>query len=180
MSIIQIVYLLLPAYFSNMASVIFRNTFNFLAIPVDFGKKFGQNRLFGETKTIRGFVVGIIFAILISFLQNVLYLNFNIFKEISLIDFSTYNFVLVGFLLGFGALCGDLFESFIKRRIGKKSSESWKFFDQIDYVIGALIFIYPIYKVGLLDIVIALMFSFFLTVVTNHIGYALKIRAEKW
>ena len=180
MIIIKILYFLLPAYFSNMAPIIFRRAFNFLALPLDFGKTLGGNRLFGENKTIRGFVAGVILAIFIAGLQKILYLNFDFFKEISLINFSSINFILVGFLLGFGALFGDLFESFIKRRIGKKPSEPWKFFDQTDYIVGALFFIYPIYRVDFLGIMIALIFSFFLTVITNHLSYAIKARDEKW
>lgn len=170
--------MLLPAYFSNMAPIVFRRSFSFLDIPVDLGTKIGQNRLFGERKTIRGFMVGVVCAILVSFLQSILYANFTFFREFSLIDFEKNNFVSVGFLLGFGALFGDLVESFIKRRLGKKPSEPWEVFDQLDYIAGALIFIYPVYKINLSEAFVAFFLSFFLTIIVNHIGYALKMRKK--
>jgi CDP-2,3-bis-(O-geranylgeranyl)-sn-glycerol synthase len=41
--------------------------------------------------------------------------------------------------ISMGALFGDIVESFFKRRIGKERGESWYPFDQLDFVLGALI-----------------------------------------
>ena len=49
--LLKILYFMSPAYFANMAPVIFRK-FNFLAIPIDFGKKINNKPLLGKTKTI--------------------------------------------------------------------------------------------------------------------------------
>jgi len=35
---------------------------------------------------------------------------------------------------------GDIIESFFKRRIGKKRGESWVPFDQLDFILGVLLF----------------------------------------
>ena len=40
----------------------------------------------------------------------------------------------------FGALFGDIIESFFKRRIGKNRGENWIPFDQLDFIVGVLIF----------------------------------------
>ena len=42
--------------------------------------------------------------------------------------------------ISFGALIGDIIESFFKRRIGKGRGEDWIPFDQIDFILGALFF----------------------------------------
>src|SRR3990167_6645069 len=61
-------YLMLPAYFANMAPVIVRKI-NFLAHPIDFKKKFGKKPILGKNKTFRGVFFGILFAIIIVYIQ---------------------------------------------------------------------------------------------------------------
>ena len=66
---------MLPAYFSNMAPVIIKdlNLFNFLAKPVDFGIKIKGKPVLGQHKTFRGFIFGVVFALIIAYIQNILY-----------------------------------------------------------------------------------------------------------
>ena len=40
----------------------------------------------------------------------------------------------------FGALLGDIVESFFKRRVGRKRGENWIPFDQLDFILGVLFF----------------------------------------
>ncbi|KAA0006124.1 MAG: CDP-archaeol synthase, partial [Thermoplasmata archaeon] len=55
----------------------------------------------------------------------------------------------------FGALLGDIVESFFKRRVGKERGEDWIPFDQVDFLIGALILCYIVSAIfqfaGILD-----------------------------
>jgi CDP-2,3-bis-(O-geranylgeranyl)-sn-glycerol synthase len=44
------------------------------------------------------------------------------------------------FSLCFGALLGDIVESFFKRRIGRDRGQDWIPFDQLDFIVGALVF----------------------------------------
>ena len=67
-------YLMLPAYFANMAPVIVKKI-NFLGIPIDFNKKINDKPIFGKNKTFRGLIFGIIFAMIITYLQFLLYKN---------------------------------------------------------------------------------------------------------
>lgn len=177
--LIKIFYFMLPAYFANMAPVIFKKRLNFLAIPIDFGKMINNKPLFGKTKTFRGLILGILSAILVCFIQFSLY-RYPLFKEISIIEYEKENFILLGFLFGFGALFGDLIKSFFKRKLNKKPSESWKIIDQIDYVIGTLLFLSPIIILSFPKIFWILILSLGLTIIVNHIGWKLNFRKEKW
>lgn len=174
--ILQCFYFILPAYFANMAPVIVKKI-NFLKIPIDFDKKINNKAIFGKNKTFRGLVFGVLFAVIVSYIQYIFYRN-GIFVNISLIDYS--NWFLIGFLLGFGAIFGDLIESFVKRRLNYIPGKPFVPFDQVDFVVGALIFIYPIVKLSVEKIIIIIILSFVLHIIVNHVAFYTKIRKEKW
>ena len=77
-------------------------------------------------------------------------------------------------------MIGDLCESFIKRRLGKQPSQSWKGADQIDFVIGSLIFISFIKILSLKDYLSIIIISFILTIIVNQIGWKIGLRKERW
>lgn len=82
----------------------------------------------------------------------------------------------LGFLLGFGALLGDAFGSFIKRRLGIERGKPAPILDQLDFVAGALllgsIVTLPPAEVILFVIIITIILHIF----TNIIAYILKIK----
>ena len=82
--------------------------------------------------------------------------------------------------MGLGALIGDLIKSFFKRRLGLKPGARFVPFDQTDFVVGALIFIMPIFHVTLEIFFASLLLSFALHIAVNHAAFWLKIRNEKW
>ncbi|MDP3765790.1 MAG: CDP-archaeol synthase [Nanoarchaeota archaeon] len=169
-------YLMLPAYFANMAPVMVKKI-NLFVFPIDFNKQVGNKPVLGKNKTFRGLIFGVIFAIIVAYFQFLLY-GVGSFKNISFIDYK--NWPLFGFLMGFGALSGDLVKSFFKRRLGIKPGARFVPFDQTDFVVGALVFITPIFDLTLSIFVIALLLSFILHIIVNHLAFYLKIRNEKW
>ena len=44
------------------------------------------------------------------------------------------------FSICFGALIGDIIESFFKRRVGIERGKNWIPFDQLDFILGVLFF----------------------------------------
>lgn len=178
---LQCLYFMMPAYIANMAPV-FAEKFGvlkFLARPIDGGRTFRGAQIFGEHKTWRGFVVGVASAVVIIWLQNFLY-AFSVFQEISLVNYFEINLWFLGFLFGFGALFGDLIKSFFKRRAGVASGAPWIPFDQIDFVLGALIFVNFIFKTSWPLVVVVLLVTPILHILANRIGYFLKIKNTKW
>ena len=110
-----------------------------LAVPVDSGQTLNGREIFGKNKTWRGLVVGVITGILVAGIQAFLFFNVDFFKYNTVIDYGRVNFVLIGVLMGGGALLGDLIESFIKRRLDKPSGKPWFPWDQADWIIGAML-----------------------------------------
>jgi len=169
-------YLMLPAYFANMAPVMVKRI-NLFVFPVDFNKKIGSNPILGRNKTFRGLIFGIIFAVIVAYLQYLLY-DFEAFRNISFLSYQ--NWLLFGFFMGFGALAGDLIKSFFKRRLGINPGEKFIPFDQTDFVVGALVFIMPVFQVTWQIFAASLLLSFILHIIVNHAAFYLKIRNEKW
>lgn len=172
--IIQSVYLMLPAYVANMMPVIVRKL-PFLHTPVDFYAKVGKYRLFGEHKTWRGIVFGLAGALLVAFLQ---YSYMETLEFISLVDYS--HWVTLGLLLGCGALVGDLVKSTFKRRFKIKEGKPFIPFDELDFTVGALVFLCFFYVPPLPVFLIILILSPLLHILTNHVAFYLHIRGGKW
>ena len=170
MLIAQCFYLMLPAYMANMAPVFMKDLHLFKSLdkPLDMGMKYKRKAILGNHKTIRGLIFGILFALITAFVQKDL-LTYPLFTELSVIDYS--NWILVGFLLGFGALFGDSLKSFVKRRVGVGPGKPFIPWDQIDYSIGALVFLLPIAILSWEYYVVTVVLSLVLHGVANHIAY---------
>jgi len=169
---------MLPAYFANMAPVIGKNYLKSLAIPIDMNKKLNKKPILGKNKTWRGILFAVIASTIVFIAQQYLY-NFNIIKSISIINYQTST-ILIGFLLGLGAIAGDSIESFFKRQLNIKSGNPWIPFDQIDFTVGALALTSIIYFPGWTNTLIIVLISALGHIIVNHTAYFLKIRKEKW
>lgn len=177
--IFECFYFFLPAYAANMAPVLSRNWFLFLAKPVDFNIRLGGRPLLGKNKTWRGLLIAPVFAIVVVLLQRYLFLNYFFMEQLSLVDYSVVNVWLFGFLLGFGAIFGDLFFSFLKRRKGISPGKSWVPFDQLDFVLGGLLFVNFYFWTGWVVTLYVLVLSFFLHLVFKKVGFALKLEERQ-
>ena len=136
---------MLPAYFANMSAVFGKFIFSKQVMtPIDFGIKIKGKPLFGKHKTIGGFLFGILMALVAGYLQFLLYPRL---KNICFIDYRAL-WGNLSFLMGLGAMTGDLAKSFFKRRLNLAPGKPWFPFDSVDFVMGALIFAYPIYFPG--------------------------------
>ena len=174
--VLKCFYLMLPAYFANMAPVMVKRI-NLFVFPIDFNKKLNKKPVLGKNKTFRGLFFGVVFAVIVSYLQFRLY-NMGFLKNISFFDYQRW--FLFGLLMGFGALIGDLVKSFFKRRLGIWPGEMFVPFDQMDFVIGSLLFVMPVFRLTLWIFIISLLLSFVLHIIVNHLAFYLKIRNEKW
>lgn len=161
---------------ANMAPV-FCKKIAFLETPVDFGKFFKGKRVFGNHKTWRGLIVAPLFAILYFVLQRYFYSNFDFIKAISFFNYETMSFWFP-FFVGFGVIFGDLVKSFFKRQCGIAPVRSWVPFDQIDYLLGGLIFGSLFFIPGFFSIVLILIFGIFLHILFNLFGYLLKLTSK--
>jgi CDP-2,3-bis-(O-geranylgeranyl)-sn-glycerol synthase len=155
--ILFVLWFFAPAGLANAAPVFAARIplLNKLGTPIDGGKTFRGKRLFGDHKTVRGFISGILLATIIVLLQMYLFRHVSWFKHTSLyVDYANSKSLLLGPLLGFGALFGDAVKSFFKRQCNVPSGESWIPFDQIDYIVGGVLFSLPIVVLHPTDILL--------------------------
>ncbi|MGH7195614.1 MAG: CDP-archaeol synthase [Candidatus Saccharimonadales bacterium] len=145
--------------------------------PIDFGRKFRGQRLLGPHKTLRGLISGILAATFVVFLQQLLAQHYGAINHwTSGVDYKTLNVLIVGPLLGFGALAGDAIESFFKRQRKMPAGKGWFPFDQTDYIIGGALAVAPFIHLTLRQYVILIILWLIVHIVVNYIGYLLKIK----
>jgi len=149
-----------------------------LSYPMDFYKKFRGKRLFGNHKTIRGFIVGIATGIITVYLQTILYNSFQFFRDISFMNYNTINPILFGFLASFGALFGDSLKSFFKRQLKIPEGKSWVPADQIDYILGGILFTSLYVHLSFETYIILFAIWFFLHPLSTFIGWLLRLKDE--
>jgi CDP-2,3-bis-(O-geranylgeranyl)-sn-glycerol synthase len=167
--IIKSVYFFLPVYFANMAPVILKKL-PALNQPV-------WERKLGKNKTWRGIVVAIVMGTLIFYLQKVAYQNG--FTSIALIDYTDFS-IMLGFLMGLGAIVGDMVGSYYKRKANIAPGKPWPVYDQLDFVVGAFAFSFIVYIPPAEMFLVILILSPLLHVLFNLIGYWLKFKKNKF
>ncbi|MGQ9565527.1 MAG: CDP-2,3-bis-(O-geranylgeranyl)-sn-glycerol synthase [Candidatus Bathyarchaeales archaeon] len=149
-----------PAYCANAVPVIFGG-----GLPVDGGRLFRDGKpIFGAHKTWRGFVSGLVVGTLVGF-------GLSLLVE--------YN-VLLGFAISLGALLGDLVEAFFKRRFGFAPGASFPVADQLDFVVGALVFSLFVSPPTLLVALIVLVITPPIHLLTNLLAYVVGVKKEPW
>lgn len=163
----------LPAGIANMTPPIANKIpiLNRWNTPMDFGKSFRGHRIFGDNKRWRGLVAGTVLAGLTSAMEYSYLLALDVGHLI-------VTFVFIGVALGLGALIGDATASFFKRQLGIKSGNSWFPFDQIDYIIGGLLFSYPFVHYTKQEVIAIFAIYFGLHLLISYVGYLLKFKEK--
>jgi len=166
-------WFILPAYIANAFPVIFGG-----GLPIDMGKRFPDGKpIFGSHKTVRGFIAGLIAGILTSIGQTFV-LQYNTLPDFVL----PFQFnVLIGSMIALGALVGDLIHSFVKRRMGLVEGSPLPVADQLDFVVGAILFSLPVSApLPLYTVVIIILITLPTHLLTNFIAYMLGAKKTPW
>jgi CDP-2,3-bis-(O-geranylgeranyl)-sn-glycerol synthase len=137
--IVQAFWIVIPIYVANASAVVVGG-----GTPIDFGKTWKDGRrILGNGKTWRGLFSGTFLGMTAGFGLAVAasYLSTSEYAFLGLTNFEGFPYMIVIlFSLCFGALLGDVIESFFKRRVGIDRGQDWIPFDQLDFIVGALVF----------------------------------------
>ncbi|MDD5417087.1 MAG: CDP-2,3-bis-(O-geranylgeranyl)-sn-glycerol synthase [Candidatus Aenigmarchaeota archaeon] len=175
---IRALWILFPAFAANCFPTFIR-VYGIKGHPIDFGKSYKGNRLFGEGKTIEGFSLGLVAGFLVALAELGLYPYLNAYANQFDVSLSSLT-ILICFLIPLGALTGDLIKSFFKRRLGIQRGGKLMGFDQLDFVVGTIIFTSLFIDYTLLMVIWMFLFSFVIHRMSSIIGYILKIKREPW
>ncbi len=135
---LQLAYFMAPAYAANMAPPFVR-----------YWKGWNRpisRRWLGTHKTVLGFVVGVLAAMLVTFAQWLL------------------------------AWSGSIF----KRRLSVEPGRPWIPFDQLDFVVGALVLVHTRVALTWADVATILLLSFCGHIVVSHLGRWLGVKDTRW
>jgi CDP-2,3-bis-(O-geranylgeranyl)-sn-glycerol synthase len=167
--IVEALKFIFPAYCANAVPVIAGG-----GRPMDFGKNFFDGKpVLGKNKTFRGFFFGLAIGTFVGVVESLVF---------------SYPFplnVLFSVLSPLGALCGDLAGAFLKRRLGIAPGDLLPIIDQIDFVIGALLFSLPFFSLPLTitywELAIAvIIITPPIHLLTNFLAYKLKLKKNPW
>ncbi len=179
MNLLIAIWVFLPAGLANMAPVIANNIpllKNFTQ-PLDGNKKFRGKRIFGDHKTVRGLLSGVLMGLCVGLIQ---ILIFNLLgwpsNDVSAIDYGSLQAIYLGAILGLGAITGDAIKSFFKRQVGIEPGKNWFFFDQSDYVIGAILISLPFYTLPFSTYIFLLFIGLILHPVINFFAWLLHLQ----
>ncbi len=165
----QCVWYLLPMGMGNLAPFFARGHLQRLAVPLDSLVR--RPGLFGTHKTVRGIVAALVVGTLAFLVQKVL----SVYPPINQLDLFSYWEMTwwFGVLAGLGAILGDLARSWLKRRAGIRPGERFFPFDQVDYVLGGMLFTVTFYQPSAGVFLVTVTLGILLHVIFNFIGHAL-------
>lgn len=160
--IIEALKFIFPAYCANAIPVITGGGY-----PIDFGKKFFDGKpILGKNKTFQGFFSGLIIG-----------------TTVGLVESAFFSYpLLFGLLLSLGALFGDLAGAFVKRRLGLAPGELLPVIDQVDFIIGAILFSFPLsLQILSWELILAvLIVTPPIHLLTNFAAYKLGLKNNPW
>ncbi len=158
--IIEALTFIFPAYCANAIPVITGGGF-----PLDFGKKFFDGKpIFGKNKTFQGFFSGLAVGTFVGFVESMFFSHS----------------IMLGLFLSLGALFGDLAGAFVKRRLGLSPGDLLPVIDQVDFVVGAVLFSVPICLQKLELIIIVFIVTPPIHLLTNFTAYKLGLKNNPW
>ena len=158
--VVESLKLIFPAYCANAAPVLAGG-----GLPLDFGKNFlDGKRVFGKNKTFRGFFFGLAIGILVGLV------------EVAIFGYPPF----FAMLSPLGALLGDLTGAFLKRRLDIAPGGLLPIVDQVDFVVGALVFTLPLCIVSFEVAVAMIIITPPIHLLTNYAAYKLKLKSNPW
>lgn len=151
----ETIYMYLPAYIANATPVVLGG-----GAPLDGGRRWVDGEpILGDHKTVRGAATGLVAGILIGVLQ----------LE-----------PLRGALLSVGAMGGDLFVSFVKRRLRLKPGAMFPVADQMGFIVFAVALVSLVEPPTWERVAAILVATLPIHFLTNVVAWLLRLKSDPW
>lgn len=147
-------------------------------LPLDRKATFRGQRLFGNSKTIEGTLGGLMFGSFIGWLLMLSKPLFpvDIWQQLGLFEMTPM--IIISIVIG--ALVGDLVGSAIKRRLNLKPGTNFWPFDQLGFIIFAMLFAAPMLMLQPTTVIFIVSITLFVHWFGNQIGYAMRVKKVPW
>jgi CDP-2,3-bis-(O-geranylgeranyl)-sn-glycerol synthase len=156
------IYVAIPTYVANSTPVLLGG-----GSPIDRGREFVDGRrILGTNKTMKGFAYGLLLGSIAALAEAILFRN-NLL-------------VLAGILASLGALLGDLFGAFLKRRLDILPGHPLPVVDQLDFILGALVLASPLLNVTMGAVLILVIATVPIHLLSNAAAYMLRLKKRLW
>ncbi len=167
MTFLSVLYLFLPTFAANATPVVVSaipwiKRHNYPVLP----------KFLGHHKTAWGFASGMIAGILTGVLQ----WSLRDIVTLTTLQDDLMLSILVSILLSAGALIGDAVESAVKRGVGMPSGAHLPFWDNVDYMLGSILFLCVLYVPSIPHIIGLLIVGPLLSIGANLLSYSLGIK----
>jgi CDP-2,3-bis-(O-geranylgeranyl)-sn-glycerol synthase len=162
--LLQLLYFMAPAYLANMAPPFVR-----------YWKGWNRPihaRTLGDHKTVVGYALGVLTAVMATGVQAA------IDVPSGLVDYAAWPWL--GLAFGVGAMTGDSLKSYFKRLRGVPPGGRWIPFDQLDFVLGALLAVMPFVELAWTDVLAILVVTLLGDIAVNRVAFRLGIKSSPW
>lgn len=159
--IVEALKFIFPAYCANAMPVLAGG-----GLSLDLGRTLRDGRpVFGKNKTFRGFFAGLAIG-----------------TVAGLAETYVFNYpIQFGFLVSVGALLGDLAGAFLKRRLNIPPGGLLPVVDQVDFIIGAILFSVLLPMTQSWELVVTvLIITPPIHLLTNYAAFKLKLKSNPW
>jgi CDP-2,3-bis-(O-geranylgeranyl)-sn-glycerol synthase len=158
----------LPMYVTNSMAMVFGG-----GQRLDFNKNCSDGRpLLGKSKTLRGTFFGIMLGMVCVLAIWLLFPQYTILL--------TDNYLFYGLMLCLGAIIGDAVASFFKRRLNFSPGREVLLLDQLDFIIGGLIFTAYIYLPTFFELAVLAVATLIVHKLSNFLAFKIKLKRVPW
>lgn len=184
--ILDALWFILSAYFANSIPVNISKIeeLEFLGQPIDGKHTFMGKRIFGDGKTWRGLITGTFGGTFVGFLQQTFHEEATLFfQELLSRPQLVLPYITVehAFMLSLGALVGDMVASFVKRQRGLERGAPAPLLDQLDFVLGAVIFSWLLTnQINYPRFYVLILITPGIHVLGNIVAWLLKLKDSPW
>lgn len=162
--LITLLYFMAPAYLANMAPPFLRYWKGWNS-PI-------HERLLGSHKTVLGFASGVLAGVLAAAAQA--------WIAVPSVWTRQARWPWMGLAFGLGAMTGDSLKSLLKRQRGIAPGMPWPGWDQLDFVVVALLLTSPWAWLSWADVLAILAMSLAGDLAVNRIAFLLGIKQSRW
>ena len=187
--IVSLYISMMPVIFGGIFNMLFVKIkkLSFLRIPIDCRMSLGGKRIFGDSKTLLGFVGMMLGTSIFSIIWGII-LKISGLENLNLIykyHGNTFIFnMFTGILFGFAYMIFELPNSFIKRRFDIDAGSRGRFpvnvftfvYDQIDSMIGVMLVLAILARLSFMQYILAVILGGITHVLVNMILILFKVR----